>query len=64
MCLVVLGFLRTKKDSHGKATNTEEQKGKKKKEQKAETVTEGIGETKKNKIEGTPILKLAMVKRL
>ena len=48
LCLVVLGFLRTKKDSHGKATNTEEQKEKKrKKEQKAVTVTEGIWETKK-----------------
>ena len=50
LCLVVLGFLRTKKDSHGKATNTEEQKEKKrKKEQKAVTVTEGIRETKKKK---------------
>ena len=50
LCLVVLGFLRTKKDSHGKATNTEEQKEKKrKKEQKAVTVTKGIRETKKKK---------------
>ena len=51
LCLVVLGFLRTKKDSHGKATNTEEQKEKKrKKEQKAVTVTKGIRETKKKNI--------------